>query len=116
MKGGRISWLKKWQSFDKDGDNKLNQKEFIKLLNLEPDVWSRRLFELFNRDFTGVVPLKDFVDISYMLLVYDRPTTYQTAFRLVSRRGQSFNPNFDILDREDIYHPPDIEDVELVWE
>ena len=104
MKGGRISWLKKWQSFDKDGDNKLNQKEFIKLLNLEPDVWSRRLFELFNRDFTGVVPLKDFVDISYMLLVYDRPTTYQTAFRLVSRRGQSFNPNFDILDREDIYH------------
>ena len=96
----RPSWLKKWQSVDKDGDNKLDQAEFTALLKLDPDVWSARLFEFYNRDFNGTVPLRDFVDVSYSLLVYDRPMTYQTAFRLVSRRGQSFNSNLDVIDKE----------------
>lgn len=104
VRGGRISWLKKWQSVDKDGDNKLDQAEFTALLKLDPDVWSARLFEFYNRDFNGTVPLRDFVDVSYSLLVYDRPMTYQTAFRLVSRRGQSFNSNLDVIDKEDLHH------------
>jgi len=100
--GQRLLWLQKWKTLDKDDSNTMDFQEFIQLLDVSDSIWSRRIFEFYNLDFNGAIPLRDFVGVSFGQLVYDRTTAYQFAFRLISRRGNAFDLSIDVLDKIDL--------------
>mmetsp|Transcript_57574 Transcript_57574/g.158463 ORF Transcript_57574/g.158463 Transcript_57574/m.158463 type:complete len:886 (+) Transcript_57574:177-2834(+) len=100
----RLLWLQKWNDMDKDGNNGLDAAEFREFFKMSDNMWSQRSFEFFNSDFNGAIPLRDFLRVSYTMLVFDRPMAYEFAFRLISRRGAgAFDPAFACIDKQDIF-------------
>lgn len=49
----RLSWLKLWQSMDKDGSNLLDYQEFVAACGLTDGLWSWRVFNLLDKNCTG---------------------------------------------------------------
>lgn len=49
----RLSWLQRWQSMDKDGSKLLDYTEFVQTCGLQENLWSRRMFDLLDKNFTG---------------------------------------------------------------
>ena len=50
----RLSWLQLWQSMDEDSSNLLDYQEFVAGCGLKDGLWSRRVFNLLDKNFTGM--------------------------------------------------------------
>lgn len=50
----RMAWLQLWQSMDEDGSNLLEYQEFVAGCGLEDNLWSWRVFNLLDKNFTGI--------------------------------------------------------------
>lgn len=52
-KNMQLAWLQRWQSMDDDGSNLLDYKEFVGGCGLEDNLWSWRVFNLLDKNYTG---------------------------------------------------------------
>lgn len=50
----RLSWLQLWQSMDEDSSNLLDYQEFVAGCGLKDGLWSWRVFNLLDKNFTGI--------------------------------------------------------------
>lgn len=81
--------------------NTASFRAFTKYFRLAPDVWVMRCFEIINHQLTGAVTFLEFAAFLVKYLLVDRALTEEFCFRLLSRRGISFMPEYSILDLED---------------
>eukprot|EP01033_Poteriospumella_lacustris_P011686 gene11686-8324_t len=81
--------------------NTASFRAFAKYFRLAPDVWVMRCFEIINHQLTGAVTFLEFAAFLVKYLLVDRALTEEFCFRLLSRRGISFMPEYSILDLED---------------
>ncbi|KAG5177882.1 hypothetical protein JKP88DRAFT_248481 [Tribonema minus] len=95
----QAKWLDRWPQLDA---SYITVRDFLSMLALPDTLWSRRLFDLVDVNFTGCVAFNDFVTGTYRLLLLDRHNLLQTAFRVLSRRGAAgFNAAVTVLDHKD---------------
>lgn len=81
--------------------NTVSFRAFARYFRFSPDVWTMRLFELINYQITGTVTFLEFAAFVVKYLIIDRALTEEFCFRLLSRRGVTFMPEFSILDLSD---------------
>jgi hypothetical protein len=65
-------------------------------------VCTTRLFQLFNRNCNGFVNIRDFIITTWQYCPFDSQRVAEFAFRLLSRRGDVFDPDVTIIDLVDI--------------
>jgi len=104
----KMEWFKVWEKIDVDMSRTMEYDEFIAYFDLQPDVriselWCKRVFELFNPDFNGVIRFPDFIRTLFEICVYDEHLTHKFAFRLLSRCGATINMQFDVINETDVF-------------
>ena len=60
-------------------------------------VWLAR-----RRNFNGFISIRDFIVTAWQYCSFDKDRIAELAFRLISRRGDVFDPNITIVDLEDL--------------
>ncbi|GMI40346.1 hypothetical protein TeGR_g13332 [Tetraparma gracilis] len=103
----RVRWVEMWSMIDADEDNTMDEKEFRDFFQFaNPEVkdlvCTKRLFQLFNRNFNGFVNIRDFIITTWQYCPFDSQRVAEFAFRLLSRRGDVFDPDVTIIDLVDI--------------
>lgn len=65
-------------------------------------VYIRRMFDIMNTKVNGSVTLLEFIHFCGKYLLVDQHFTEEFCFRILSRRGSNFMPQFSVLDLDDI--------------
>ena len=68
-----------------------------------PKFWVKRLFDLFNPDFNGVILFPDFLLSMFEICIFDVHLTHKLAFRLLHRCGATINMQFDQITEKDVF-------------
>ncbi|GMH66001.1 hypothetical protein TL16_g04334 [Triparma laevis f. inornata] len=103
----RLRWVELWSAIDSDGDNTMDKGEFNMFFDLvngdvKDLIYTRRLFQVFNRNFNGYINIRDFLTTTWLYCPYDAGKVAELSFRLISRRGDVFEPDVSIIDLVDI--------------
>ncbi|GMI13799.1 hypothetical protein TrVE_jg9649 [Triparma verrucosa] len=103
----RLRWVELWSAIDTDEDNTMDVQEFNLFFdlvggNVKDLIYTRRLFQVFNRNFNGYVNIRDFLTTTWLYCPYDEGKVAELSFRLISRRGDVFEPDVSIIDLVDI--------------
>ena len=100
-KDEKVTWLKMWLEIDGDGNNKMDYNEYLDYFNMTDCMWTKRVFEIMNYSYTGVVNFVELITFCSKYLTIDKYSTQEFGFRLISRRGSSFLGKSSILDASD---------------
>jgi len=95
-------WFLLWCDMDRGMNNSVTYTTFIKYFSFNEDIWSRRLYDIANENLNGALTFAEFLGFCAKYLYVDRETTIEFSFRMISRRGSTFNPKISVLDLEDI--------------
>jgi hypothetical protein len=95
-------WFLLWCDMDRGMNNSVTYTTFIKYFSFNDDIWSRRLYDIANENLNGALSFAEFLGFCAKYLYIDRETTIEFSFRMISRRGSTFNPKISVLDLEDI--------------
>ncbi|CAM9787672.1 unnamed protein product, partial [Chrysoparadoxa australica] len=96
----QFSWLQLWDDIDTDGSNLVDFEEFTEGFDLRPSLWAQRLFSQLDEHYTGTLSFVSFLRLAPALLVYDKLTVLEVAYKTISRRGASFSPLRSVLDEK----------------
>jgi len=80
----------------------MTYSHFTKFFNIDADDWAKRVFDMIDAGFSGVVSLADFLKFCAKYLLIDRFLIEEFSFRIMLRRAGAFQRNHSILDLEDI--------------
>jgi len=98
-------WMKLWMECTTKADKwTMTCDQFLLYFNLTDCIWMRRLFDIVNYGLTGSLMFCEFFRFLTQYVVIDKMATIELCFRLISRRGMTFNPEYSCLDAEDIKH------------
>jgi Ca2+-binding EF-hand superfamily protein len=106
----QLKWLYAWEAMDGNGDDQMDRDEFNNFLEFSDAkdgtvCWlTDRMFEYYNKEFNGLIKFRDFLTISFTFAPYDRERCIELSFRLLSRRGDSFDIDRSVIDLTDIEH------------
>eukprot|EP01034_Spumella_vulgaris_P041403 gene41403-51267_t len=100
----RLSLVALWKQMIGKGYTKLRYSRFLAYLNLKNEVWIRRAFDVMNENLSGSVSFLEFITFIGKYLHIDRDNTEELCFRLISRRGSTYNAKYSVLDFDDISH------------
>lgn len=98
----RLKWLDAWATLDGDGSNLVDLPEFLKFFELRRTTYARRLFDTFNTDCTGAIPLRDFLVRTWATCACDRVCVERVAFALLSRSKQWPGEDVSTIDHKDV--------------
>ena len=103
----RMRWIELWSMIDADENNTMDMPEFLEFFQWNNSevknlLYTKRIFQLFNRNFNGFVNIRDFLIIAWQYCTFDANRVCELAFRLLSRRGDVFDPDVTIVDLVDI--------------
>lgn len=99
----RKKFLKMWLEIDPEKANRVNRQQFFEYFNMIRDPWVERVFSIINSSFTGYITLGEFMTFCTRYLLVDLGTTVEFSFRMMSRRGGSFNrAHHSIIDVDDM--------------
>jgi len=90
----QLKWMELWSSIDANSDDKMDIDEFhdfAELGNMRND-YTERMFNIFNMQYNGYISFKDFFTVCWEYLPYDKDRTIELSFRILSRRGDTFDP------------------------
>ena len=65
---------------------------------------TERMFRIYNKDFNGFIKFGDFLTQSWTYAPYDRERCCELSFRLLSRRGDTFDIDKSCIDLVDLEH------------
>ena len=103
MERGR--WMKLWLECTTKADKwTMTCEQFLLYFNLVDCIWMRRLFDIVNYGLTGSLMFAEFFRFCTNYVIIDKRATIELCFRLLSRRGMSFNAEYSCLDAEDVKH------------
>lgn len=80
----------------------MTYSHFTNFFNIEADDFAKRVFDMIDAGFSGVVSLVDFMKFCAKYLLIDRYLSEEFAFRIMLRRAGAFQRNHSILDLEDV--------------
>jgi len=101
----RLRWVELWSMIDADENNTMDIDEFLSFFDLvdkKDMLYTKRLFAIFNRNFNGFVNIRDFLVTTWLYCTFDATRVAEISFRLLSRRGDVFEPDTTIIDLVDI--------------
>ena len=101
----RLRWVELWSVIDADENNSMDKNEFLGFFDLGDKkniIYTDRLFDIFNRNFNGFVNIRDFLVTTWLYCTFDAARVAEISFRLLSRRGDVFEPDTTIIDLVDI--------------
>jgi len=101
----RLRWVELWSIIDADESNTMEKGEFLTFFDLVDKrdmLYTDRLFAIFNRNFNGFVNIRDFLLTCWLYCCFDASRVVEVSFRLLSRRGDVFEPDTTIIDLVDI--------------
>ena len=101
----RLRWVELWSVIDADENNSMDKGEFLAFFDLVDKkklLYTDRLFAIFNRNFNGFVNIRDFLVTTWLFCTFDATRVAEISFRLLSRRGDVFEPDTTIIDLVDI--------------
>jgi len=89
-----------WNNIDDTGDDRMDVKEFDRFLRIGElnNYLTQRLFDVFNTQMNGYINFFDFLTSMFRYCPYDRERCIELSFRLISRRGNKFDPKCTCLD------------------
>ena len=92
-KAEQLKWFETWESTDVNGDDQMDSTEFHHYFALSDmkNYLTERLFTIFNKEFNGYIKFRDFLNIAFTFAPYDIERCVELSFRLLSRRGDTFN-------------------------
>jgi len=105
----QLKWLMEWEGMDVNGDDQMDKSEFLLFLQVTQESgtssWQRdRLFMIFNKEFNGFVKFRDYLNLCFTFAPYDRERCVELSFRILSRRGDTFEMEKTCLDLTDMEH------------
>ncbi|GMH71402.1 hypothetical protein TL16_g05639 [Triparma laevis f. inornata] len=105
-KAEQLQWLEEWEAQDSNADDKMDITEFHRYFNLKEvrSELTERMFKIYNTNYNGCINFKDFLTISFTYAPYDRERCCELSFRLMSRRGDTFDIDTSCLDLMDLEH------------
>jgi len=101
----KLRWVELWSNIDDNEDNSMDEGEFVEFFGLTEHrerMWIKRFFGIFNRNFNGFVNIRDFLVTAWQYCSFDKDRVAELAFRLISRRGDVYDPEITIVDLEDM--------------
>mmetsp|Transcript_33952 Transcript_33952/g.42828 ORF Transcript_33952/g.42828 Transcript_33952/m.42828 type:complete len:285 (+) Transcript_33952:72-926(+) len=101
-KYGQLMWLDKWSQIDKDENNMVEYGELIDFFELPDILWTRRLYDLINVDMNGALDFLEFFMFTAQYCLLNKEALMEFSFRLLSRRGSTFEVEHSVLDVHDI--------------
>lgn len=98
-------WMKFWLDCTTKADKyTMTSDQFLLYFNLVDNIWMRRLFDIINHGLTGQLTFAEFFSFCRKYVIVDKVGSIEFCFRMLSRRGMSFNGLYSCLDAEDIKH------------
>jgi hypothetical protein len=98
-------WMKFWLDCTTKADKyTMTSDQFLLYFNLVDNIWMRRLFDIINHGLTGQITFAEFFSFCRKYIIVDKTGSIEFCFRMLSRRGMSFNELYSCLDAEDVKH------------
>ncbi|GMH56147.1 hypothetical protein TrST_g3042 [Triparma strigata] len=102
----QLQWLEEWEAQDSNADDRMDITEFHRYFDLKGvrNELTERMFKIYNTNYNGYINFKDFLTQSWTYAPYDRERCCELSFRLMSRRGDTFDIDSSCIDLMDLEH------------
>lgn len=101
-KKARDMWIYLWMDIVGPGNTKISYSRFKDYFKIVEGLWTRRLFEIMNQSYTGMITFIEFFLFCIRYLIIDRHKSQEFSFRMLSRRGAAFNDAWSVIDVDDV--------------
>lgn len=102
----QLMWMELWSELDEDANDAMDINEFHEFFELSEmrGDYSNRFFGVFDKRLNGYINFNDFFTTCWTYAPFDKERCVELSFRLLSRRGSTFDPDTTCLDVADIEH------------